>query len=479
MDQIAGELYYIAVPTVNNVEFSIDTFEQRPPLVGDDDPIFKVSLDKASTLLHDQYGHLFKDCVASHEELVDYIDYSKSSGWDGTHCGFPTKLKLSQDPDFQKWLLENKHLLQDPLWSVHPKKEFKLLADLLKGKIRLFTIPPFSLLYEQLRFGKRISERMKNFKWSAFGFVPYHGGVNRLALKLLTKRIRIFYDISGWDKFLPLLERVYSIISTNVDIPKDLLPNYMWCVKNTIEYFFKTPNGHVFLKKYGNPSGSGVTTRDNILAHIIIVASALIHCYYLKFGYYPEMDLVCQQIVFIFGDDSIMSLDEEFDYILKDDFLKKHFARFGLTLKYCYGGLDYPLSKMQFLGFEFRYIDGIWYPCYDVQKLATSFIYDSVSSNSREAFISRAFTLTVMSFPTEHFSKFYKCWQDICDSLITDQLDLTSVEQSYVSHRNIDINEIKQLYIGFEASQLDCFVDEFYFFSSQWMEVEQNKNGIR
>lgn len=470
---VAGDTYYIAKPTIKNVDFSIETFENRPEPIGFDDPTFQQCLDRASYILHTQYGHLFKDCVSSPEELAEVIDYSKSSGWDGTHCGYSLKSELAKSQEFWDWLFTNKHLLQDPLWSVHPKKEFKLLADLLKNKIRLFTIPPFSLLYEQLRFGKKVSERMKNFKWSAFGFVPYHGGVNRLALKLLSKRIRVFYDISGWDKYLNLLERVYAIISNNVDFDKELLPNYMWCVKNTVEYFFKTPSGHVFLKRYGNPSGSGVTTRDNILAHIIIVASALMHAYYQKFNTLPTDEYVCEQLVFIFGDDSIMAVDEDFDFILKDDFLKHHFARFGLTLKYCYGGLDFPLDKMQFLGFTFRNIDGIWYPSYDADKLATSFLYNGVSSNNREAYISRAFTLMVMSYPTDHFSKFLDAWHDICDSLTLQQFDLTPVEISYISHRNVTVSEIRQLYIGFESCPLNKFVDEFCFFSSHWKEEEQ------
>lgn len=461
--QIAGNKYYMSVPTLSNVEHSIKVFEDRPPIGywNDVDKKFKCH---ALNYLNQQYGHLFNDCLSNSEELAEVIDYTKSPGYPATQYGFNSKGQLIQDDDFNLFLHSNGHLKQIPIWSVCPKKEFKELADLKALKIRLFTIPPHPLLYEQLRFGKKVSERLKLYKWSAYGFNPYSGGANNLANLILSKRVRLFYDISGWDKFLALLCDVFNIAVQNSTFDPIYQKNFKWMLINTMNYYFKTPKGELFLKNYGNPSGSGTTTRDNILAHIIIIAHALIECYYFKHGSFPLQSYLNEQIVRIFGDDAILSLDEDFEHILTEGYLAQHFHKYGLKLKFLYGGLDYDVEQMQFLGFNFTKKNNLYYPLYDMERLATSFVYQGNGSLSREAYVSRAFTLMVMSYPSEYFNTFYKAFQSLIDHVAV--TPVTPIEASYVSLRNIPATAISSLFTGVESfDQIDF---SFFLSSNGW-----------
>jgi len=454
---VAGNDYYLAVPNLDNVEFSISTFENKPP--SDFSDQFHVW---ASEYLQALYSPICCDSVSTSEEVVSYIDLSRSPGYPANLYGFANKRQLIVDKDFHKWLESDQHLQYQPIWCVHPKEEFKLLTDLINLKIRLFTIPSYDLLYEQLRFGKKISEKLKMFKWSAYGFNPYSGGANRLAQHLLKKRVRLFYDVSGWDKYLPLMGDVFNFIRFNSDIPDHLKKNFEWMAYNTANYVFKTPSGHVFNKSYGNPSGSGTTTRDNILAHVLILASALCECYHIKFGKFPTFNLVSLQVIYLFGDDSIISLDEDFDHIISDGYMQRHFAKYGLKLKFLFGGLDYPVEQMQFLGFNFKLIDGNYYPQYDMKKLCTSVIYRNGRNDSREAFTSRIFIIMLMSFPDNDIHRMLRsAFKNWCSYLNT-QNDLSPTEQTYVNMCSITDANIQQMFLGWESSE--CL----FFFNSQW-----------
>lgn len=445
---LAGDVYHMSQPTFENIIFSIKTFDARPDF-NYDDQFFRLALK----FLDVEYSSLFDDCIMTDEEIYFIIDKSKSCGYPGNNFGFRNKQHLLDDPDYQQYKSSGEYLKHISLWSVHAKVEFKALVDLINNKIRLFTIPNLDLVYEQLRFGRKVSERLKEYKWSAYGFNPYKGGVTILARKLLSKPVRLFYDVSGWDKFLAIMKEIYQFVSKNTQVPKNLEANFKWMVENTVHFFFKTPFGHVFLKKYGNPSGSGNTTRDNIFAHIVIFAAALIECYYIKFGEFPTFDLLAQQFVFLFGDDNIASLDAEFDHILSEGYMASHFGKFGMKLKYFHGGYDFPLQKMEFLGFTFIQLErDLWFPKYDVARLATAILFKGPNTNTREAFLTKVFTLMVMSFPSkEAYITFRKAFNQICLNMENKETNFSATERTILRFRNITENQIQHLFNGFEA----------------------------
>jgi hypothetical protein len=452
---IAKDHYSIVKPTNENVLFSIRALEQKPE-PKEFDPKFRECYEAAKNHFTACYSQIFRDGVATNEETVEYIDFTKSPGYTGTHSELRTKYDLATDRSFARWFRANGHLKTIPLWVIYPKTEYKLLADILKNKIRLFTIPPYDLLFEQIRFGKRATLRLKNHLWSAYGFNPYSGGVNKLANRLLKNDIFWCLDISGWDKFLPLMSDFYSYLTDLIlsDIPKDLQPNYLWMVEHTVKFYFKTPYGDVFKKDYGNPSGSGCTTRDNTCIHIWIITSALIYAYYKKYGFLPTSTILNSQPIMVFGDDVVGSVSEDFDYILTPYFWDNIYEAFGLKLKFvnCGRGI---FDQLEFLGFKFTKKNNHYYPKYDVERLATSFIYKGIDNDNYDAYISRTFTLMIMSYPTDHFQLFYKSYQDICDYFYTLSIEPSPTVLAFLTYRTLPLYEIEALYTGAESANSD------------------------
>lgn len=469
MFDVADKQYALVVPNMSNVYKALDSFDLYNP----GDFIKDLDFQFGFMFLGSQYEDVFADCVASNEEVASYVDWTKSPGFPGNYMGFQTKRNLSQSDSYNlsEYVVDPTTTL--PIYAICGKKEMRLLQECIDGKVRVYMIPPLHLLLLQLKYGKRISERLKAYKWSAYGFNPYSGGVDGLAHKLLSKPIRLFYDVSGWDKYLPLLPAVFAVIKAVVFKSMSQLQQkeFLWVIKHTLEFVLKFPDGHCYRKPYGNASGSGTTTRDNILAHIIIVASLLHKCYRLKMGHAPSRQLVADQIVFLFGDDSIISCDDEFSFILDENLVQEHFALFGMKLKFLHGGINYPLEKMQFLGFHFIKKDNMWYPLFNTARLASTLVYQGVSDATREAYVCKSFILMMMAFPSPEFALFKGCYLSVLDHLT---LPLTPVEESFKSYRSLKDDDFVSIYQGLEASLGNLF---FLSLLDGWRNKEALLNG--
>jgi hypothetical protein len=285
------------------------------------------------------------------------------------------------------------------------------------------------------------------------------GGANLLAQRLLSKPIRLFYDISGWDKYINIIDEVLRIAFRCSNIPDSLKPHFVWMAQNTTNFLIATTEGDVFVKQYGNPSGSGTTTRDNIFAHVIILATILSEAYFLKTGLMPEFDILSDQVVQLFGDDSILALDYEFDLVLDKEFLSQRFAKFGLKLKFLYGGEQYPLDRMQFLGFTFTKFQDTYLPRYETDRLSTSIIYNGPNSNDRESYLSRYLTIMIMSFPDPKLYGVLKSgWKPLCQNILNSG-NLTNSEKAYCQFINLTTDDIQNFFTGLESS----FLSDFFF----------------
>jgi len=450
---IAGDKFHVVNTCSSNYYKTCLSWDQKPEYTYEDE----ISHLFALQFFDNYYGPIMDDCIANSEEICEYIDWTKSPGWPHTYFGFRTKSDLV-------------HALTDtlfyervgtpPIWNVAGKVEFKDIADIKENKIRLFQIPSFELLWSQLKFGKRISLRLMNYHWSSYGFNPYGGGFERLARRLLQKPYRGCYDVSGWDKFLPLLKDIYTVLRKRGNIPDSELEEFIWTVRNTCEFLLKTTDGNVFCKKYGNASGSGVTTRDNIFGHIIIFAAGLYDAYVAKNGKAPPMSLVHDQLVHLYGDDNVFAVDEEFSLMCDESFLAKHLGKYGLKLKFFFGGLNADLHTLSFLGASFKYLDGRWLPKYDVTRLATTMIYEQ-DRLGLDQHLGKAFTLMVMSFPTDHFKVFKTAYT----SLVNNDIVLRNLDDPKIRAYSLvgmpEDAQIMAFYTGSEANNLDALMFDF------------------
>jgi hypothetical protein len=444
LKDIAGDKFFVVCPTETNYYKTVTSWDVKPEYrySGTESHMFGM------LFFEHYYRDIMQNCVATSEEICAYIDWTKSPGFPHTYFGFRTKEQLVlalADTMFY----ERTGTLT--FWNVSGKVEFKNLADIEENKIRLFQIPAFELLFSQLKFGKRISLRLMNYEWSKYGFNPYSGGFNKLAETLLKKRYRGCYDVSGWDKFLPLLKDIYSVLKRQCGIPEEDWDEFLWTVENTCEFMLKLRNGNVLLKDYGNASGSGCTTRDNIFGHVIIFAAGLFAAYKRKNGESPSFSLVRDQLVNLYGDDNVFAVDEEFSLMTDPEFLAGHLGNYGLKLKFFFGGLDADLHTLSFLGASFKKMpSGLWYPLYDVERLATTMIYESdVLTLSQH--LGKAFTLMVMSRPSDKFDIFHEAYRALVSSdLVRNNLEDPSIA-AYAFVGTPSVHDIDAFFTGCES----------------------------
>lgn len=409
LKQIEQGKWSVVHPRVSNMDKTTTSWDcNRPQLCFSEQ--HKDFLDLGKMVLKREYGQLFKDGKMTPEEVFAKIDTDRSGGWPWSYMGLRTKGQVFESDIWKDLFPQCLGKDTVPIWTTSGKIEPKEITDIDNGKIRIFQIPPVHLLYWQLLFGKRIAERMKMHHWSYYGFNPYSGGFHKLALKLLQKPYRLAYDVSGWDKFIPLMKTIYEIMYKDVEnscSTEEEREMWKWVVDNTIEFLLKMPNGDVVLKKFGNASGSGMTTRDNILCHIILFAFILSKAYYNKMGKIPSIELISSQIAAIFGDDCIASVDEEFSYMTDFAFLKEQFWLFGLELKFLEVSTTNDLSNLSFLGAHFVQRYGYYLPEYDPTRLAFSMLYGETQPTLEE-YAQKILTLTIMSYASKHYEVFKK-----------------------------------------------------------------------
>jgi len=458
--RIAGDTFVMVEPSLENVNKTIESFDSA--VYGDFRNRF---FDYGKRFFESEYGHIFEDCIMHSEELSETIDWTKSAGYTATYHHIPTKGALIKD---EKYLCSDHWrdpIKTVPITTVANKKELKSKEDVLANKIRLFFISEFHLCYAQLMFGKKSSLRLKNLHWSAYGWSPFQGGVQTLARELMKKPIRFFYDVSGWDKFVPIMRDLFEIIKRKSCIPPHLTAYFDWMVQHTCAFVCALYDGDVVLKDYGNCSGSGTTTRDNTLMHVILAASFLSEAFFTKNGYLPSFDLLSQQVVRLFGDDSLFAVDIEFDYVLhmKDSdqgFLNVFFKRLGMKLKFLYGGEDFPINKMEFLGFRFQEVDGDYCPYYNPVRLATSMVHTNDKKDNLDAYISKCFVLTIMSFATEHCETFLEAYKQLISSIRP--AECTPCVRAFLSIGALNRGTLQAFYTGRES----CLVDLPFFESA-------------
>jgi len=124
--------------------------------------------------------------------------------------------------------------------------------------------------------------------------------------------------------------------------------------------------------------------------------------------------------------------------------------------------LDADLSTLSFLGASFKCIDGIYFPQYDIQRLATTMIYEK-SSLTLGQHLSKAFTLMVMSRPSDEFMIFYEAYNHLVHSFeVCNSNDPTTRGFAFVGLP--EVSSIDAFYLGSESSNIEdlvlCFLPD-------------------
>lgn len=459
---LAGDKFATVKATQENVDKTILSWDKYGPNDATFQKDLKTELEIAKEFFKFEYGSLFEDLVADTDEIINSFDMNKSPGFPGTQQGIRSK-KEYFDKDISKQMEALRHILP-VIYNGVPKVEVKDMVDILERKIRLFCVSPAHYLYFQKKFTLRLSERFKLYKWSAYGINLYSSGADKLCRSLLPFWARFCYDISGWDKFIPLMSVIYDIqrdLMKANDIYFDYAQDFEWVVDNLVSMLIRLPNGEVLNKKLGNPSGSGSTTLDNIRMHIILFTTILCAAYFEKSGSYPTLTSLAEQLACIYGDDIIGGVMEEYSLFVNREWLSKKLKMFNLELKFLFINTshfgderdfldDQTQKPLSFLGATFKIKKGIFIPCYDINRLAHSCCYD-LKKLELPGYLSKIMTLTMMSYGSDHFDDFLHFFKTYCRlPEVVSSLDPTIKSIREIAYV-LDEESVHSFYSGFES----------------------------
>lgn len=388
----AGE-FYCSKPSIKAIDKSIKKMDVGR-IFYEDTPHW----DQACDLVWEKVGALFKlhSRFMGLEELYTTFDLTTASGIPWVKMGLRTKADCLGSSVFWAYFVESVTSHRPPLWRVSYKHEWLASSDLDEGKGRTFIIPPFHYLLLQKMCFQSQNSALKNFWWSAYGFNPYMGGTDRLAKSLLVENRFMYYDVRGWDRILQVMQDVYDLRLEYL-YPRVNPLLLEWVSYYAINSYLVLPDGTLIYKEWGNNSGSGNTTTDNILGHMLILATALLELY-------EDPCVVMKIIAVIFGDDNLTALPyHSFSNEEIEEVVRGVFKSFGFDLDPF--KITDNLEECSFLGFEFVQHPLGWIPKYNMGRIVSSFCYTIEKGISIQKSISRAWSLTVMSAGDEEVFK--------------------------------------------------------------------------
>jgi hypothetical protein len=301
-------------------------------------------------------------------------------------------------------------------WRAIPKHEFLTIYDIkVNGKIRTFMPAPLHLLYWQKTFFGPQDENLKNQNPMGirYGIDFHHGGFDNLIkshyylrcldpIKDLYELVFMECDISGWDRRLSVMKEIYEIRTAFIKCPSEFRSKLAWTIKNVLESKILLPNGDV-VQKVGasNCSGSGTTTTDNCIGHVIIneYADALMKAIMCDSAFeYTEMDFKtwCD----IYGDDILKSFSIKLWDFLKDgSFIKELYLQFNMIVKDSAFRVQKGPIGMTFLGAKVVLFDNYFLPAYCSDRIYTALclnIEDPGKSPDVEA--TKAYSLMMLAW---------------------------------------------------------------------------------
>jgi len=297
-----------------------------------------------------------------------------------------------------------------PVFGVNGKVELLPRKDVeIDKKMRTVFGGDTSFVMKQKIMYDKMDERMiqnsENWykNWSRYGFVRQYGGFNRLAsahLEQMKRRcdvMNIDYkyiihetsDASGWDRTLPLMEEVYFIrkkLFGNMSDKEIALHDYI--TKYICKPFCVTYKGEIYRRLAGNCSGSGKTTTDNTIAHIIIQFYKFICLFKDKHGRLPKYDDIIEAVVnSLYGDDNFTSIiitewipeseiSDDIDSMI-EYYKSRHIAiykEFNLQVKPSQFAVQSTMEGLEFLGgsLTYSYLYDSWLALPRMSKVAST-----------------------------------------------------------------------------------------------------------
>jgi len=270
------------------------------------------------------YGHAFRATLASAGESNGG---RKPYPLDEVVDRFIHKRNYSGAPYFTR----NANVLDEGLrdaraiWEGRRRFDFytygrRVQPGLTGPKTRLVWMAPLSTSIVGSAFSKRVYQTLERKRPFAFGTRQIEKGA--LVAEFQSRRRYVYQlDISGFDASVPafMLDDVFRVLRTHLDLDaqeRDVWERY---VNDFVHSRLITPDGSIFQKHKGVPSGSAFTTLVGSVANLLLINYVWIRAT----GAAPDPDLVLIQ-----GDDSIIASNTRLDL----GEVAKYAAELGFTI---------------------------------------------------------------------------------------------------------------------------------------------------
>jgi hypothetical protein len=347
-------------------------------------------LSKACIFLRNEFFPFMRSAVVlTQPQAILMLDSTTSSGYPWKMIGFPTKYlfissDLSVDACDRDWQLCHSSDYSDTkIYTNFVKEEIRPGDKLRANKLRGVMCAPVDHVVTGLRLFADMNQKLYDSHIatsSAVGISSRRGTWDLLYKHLARFEKGFALDESGYDATLPPV--LFDCIR---DFRKECLPpeygsmvdNYYRCIVYALVRF---PDGCVYRKRGGNPSGSVNTISDNTLILFLLFSYAWIKTTGLGYEDFKR-NVVC----FLYGDDNTFTVSRDFIGIFNAKTVKQAFSDFGVVVKNTGPDLEpKEVSELDFLSTRFVRRNGYIVPFKDHEKDAVSMCYSEYPDDAFE-----------------------------------------------------------------------------------------------
>lgn len=293
-------------------------------------------LARTRRLMLDWFKRWESTCGITPHESV-YIPKGTHPGDKYKTQGYRDKIEVMNDPYSLKQVMDWYLNPQYPtLWKGSPKDgELLTRKKLESGDLRLFLIPGMDIHYTSLRllqaqhelFAKNSHIKDWPFK---IGYSAQYGGFTQLCKLLKSFMFIIEGDCSKWDAsclreaFFNFVIPLRVMLYNGVEMSKEEFKCKLEAMyEDVVRTMIIMPNGEIFIKDVGMPSGWFLTSDDNCIIHFAILLS-----WFVEHG---KEDQLKRTMFALYADDHLIATDcKEF---CSYEGRKAHYAKWGVTLK--------------------------------------------------------------------------------------------------------------------------------------------------
>jgi len=372
-----------ATPNLSAAYTSLDRYRHDNPQFS---PEQQIAFNKAVEAMSEMYYPIMRGSrVLSVDDIIPDFDRQTSPGYPFTLNTTNKGEALDSEYGMAQLRSAMDRLSSDemiPIFTQSTKAELRKVKKIEQNDLRGFTGCPLDYHGAQLQLFADMNDKLysnSGSTWSEAGATFQFGGVNRIARKLLEVTDR-FHEVDGKAYDGTLFEAGFQAIAefriSCLRLEDQTAYNVLAvrnCYKWVVHTPFIMPDGMVFMKHNGGPSGQLNTLVDNILFMRIILA----FCYFLANPSASVQSLDENVVAINMGDDVVIGITPT----LADSFTTEHIETggkvLGMHFTMPHGSHGAPLDQVEFCSMRFVYNPTYdrWAGVFDAEKIRSSLIW--------------------------------------------------------------------------------------------------------